>query len=1203
MKLKNLKEYQLNDVVKFNQELNPVLWEKDESLRPEVRDTLIKIAEDFQEFLGVNGYELDDITISGSNAGYTYTENSDIDLHLIVDMTKSEKSTIYRELFDAKKYQYNDLHDYRIDPHEVELYVQDANQEHISQGIYSVLNDEWISVPTRRQIEIDDMSVSSKFEDVKNRIEAAIKSDDLDHMNRIAKKIGEMRRSGLSKTGEFGPENLSFKILRNTGWLEKLKDARNDAKDKKLSIQEETNKKNTEKNIKDFVNFCIDWLDLDNAPEVNTVYDKKWSADKRTFGQFNAREGKITVNISGRHPVDAMRTIAHELVHYAQSEKESLPPGAGETGSRWENDANATAGQIMRDYVDVNPSAFSEDIKEASGYIPKNSKEANDPRFSHGLTVDIRPGEIERQAKKLGLTTDSSEIPMLLGRKNKKTVKESTESFFDEDLLEVAMNPTALQRWAETEGSDGIRAGFEAEIIMPDTESAERDYRIDKIPKDLDEVLNFFDLSDTGFIELEDVIVGNFLTWAEKKFKEKKNKSPEDDELMDFVEEEVSYGQWFEEEQIFLSTIADDYDHLVNWPQYIGGNDDLESLADEIQDVVKKSVYFGSSNADDNTYVIVDDESINPESSSDTGLEIISPPLPLQEMMNDFKNLKEFLNQKKAKTNRSTGLHINISLPESRKVDYVKLVLFSGDDYVLEQFNRRFNQYAKNALKTIESNVKSRKTGIFDPTDLFNTLKEGSIELASRILQQDVGEEKYTSIHLKQGYIEFRSPGGDWLNKDVNTLTNTTLRYARAMTIAGDPEFEKKEYLKKLYKLIDTKNPVQSLFVQYASGEIGKKDLLRMWSNKVLNSDKFTTVGQGETIDYFNVSNGKKSVVVRAKTAQDAEEWVTIVTGDFEFGDKLTTTKLASDEIPEKLKLQKRKDDLAKRIRQEVTIFLFVLEQPDGKYNLYVTEDSEEKARKRAANHPMVQTSENAQKMTLEKIISGRSVTNIEEYDFDIRRKTIKTKLKISFEDDQKNKKEVITPPFEFRTGGHTNKPKLRKEIHDVALPKIKSKYGENAQIEEIDFATSMGNFNILEEQSQKSYQPLKESLTHIDQSNSGGDLEAYVVNTSAPNMSNYLESQGVDQSIIQNLIKSYNTVGIIRNMHVDDEKRGKGHGSDLMNKAIESAYNNEAEAVILISDTAESNEFDLTDWYKNYGFEVIGNASGGDLLMILDEG
>lgn len=462
MNILELDTFQLDDVVKFNQTLNPKLWQRDETLRPEVRDTLLEIAEDFQEFLGVNGYDLKDITISGSNAAYTYTETSDIDLHLVVDMNKSEKSEIYRELFDAKKYQYNDLHDYKIGPHDIELYVQDAKQEHVSQGIYSVIGGEWVSVPNKRKPKIDDISVHSKFEDIKHRIDSAIKFGDLDKMNQLAKKIGEMRKSGLSKTGEFGPENLAFKMLRKSGHLGKLKIARNDAKDQRLSIQEEENKKKVNETINHFVDFCVEWLGLGNAPKINTVHDSKWSVDKGTFGQFNSDKGVITVSVGDRHPVDAMRTIAHELVHYAQNQLSPLPSIAGETGSRWENDANAVAGQIMRDYVDVNPDAFSDTISESSGYIPKNKKESNDPRYSHALTVDIKPGEVQRQAAKLGMTTDVTGRPPLLGKKKNRRKSDLKENLQIDVPSDEWLNKQI--RKAKEQGRDDFGVPYTGEI-------------------------------------------------------------------------------------------------------------------------------------------------------------------------------------------------------------------------------------------------------------------------------------------------------------------------------------------------------------------------------------------------------------------------------------------------------------------------------------------------------------------------------------------------------------------------------------------------------------------------------------------------------------------------------------------------------------------------------------------------------------------
>jgi hypothetical protein len=42
-------------------------------------------------------------------------------------------------------------------------------------------------------------------------------------------------------------------------------------------------------------------------------------------------------------------------------------------------------------------------ITECSGYIPKNKKEAKDPRWSNSLTVDIKPGAINKNLKALRL--------------------------------------------------------------------------------------------------------------------------------------------------------------------------------------------------------------------------------------------------------------------------------------------------------------------------------------------------------------------------------------------------------------------------------------------------------------------------------------------------------------------------------------------------------------------------------------------------------------------------------------------------------------------------------------------------------------------------------------------------------------------------------------------------------------------------------
>ena len=96
MNILELDSFNLADAVKFNDKLNPRLWSGNK-MRPEVREKLLAIAADFKESLGLSDLDVKDITVSGSNAGFTYTPHSDIDLHLVVRMP-DHCDEVYQEL-------------------------------------------------------------------------------------------------------------------------------------------------------------------------------------------------------------------------------------------------------------------------------------------------------------------------------------------------------------------------------------------------------------------------------------------------------------------------------------------------------------------------------------------------------------------------------------------------------------------------------------------------------------------------------------------------------------------------------------------------------------------------------------------------------------------------------------------------------------------------------------------------------------------------------------------------------------------------------------------------------------------------------------------------------------------------------------------------------------------------------------------------
>jgi hypothetical protein len=237
MQLNEFDSFSLSDAVHFHDELNPELFIGDK-LKPEVRDQLLLIAEDFMVHLGINNIDIQDITLSGSNAAYSYTKHSDIDLHILVDMNKFNDDPVYREFFDAKKTIYNDSHSITIGGIEVELYIQDNNVPVISLGEYSILRDSWIKLPRKRRAHISQVATKNKYSKLYKLSEYAMRSSNPDKIKNVIKTLKKYRQAGLDMGGEFSPENLAFKILRKKGIISRLYEKLQTLHDKKLSLPE-----------------------------------------------------------------------------------------------------------------------------------------------------------------------------------------------------------------------------------------------------------------------------------------------------------------------------------------------------------------------------------------------------------------------------------------------------------------------------------------------------------------------------------------------------------------------------------------------------------------------------------------------------------------------------------------------------------------------------------------------------------------------------------------------------------------------------------------------------------------------------------------------------------------------------------------------------------------------------------------------------
>ncbi len=225
-----------SDIVTVNKTLNPKLW-VDGTLKPEVAAKLEDIARAFEDFIGID-LDVIDYTITGSNANYTWTDYSDLDLHLIIPGTPTDDQ---RELFNAKKALWSEQHDISIKGLPVECYVQGEDEPHHSTGVYSLSKDQWLVEPKKVKPSVDDAAIEAKKDAILAQIEQALLSKDLDKLRTVKDKITQMRKAGLARAGEWSVENLVFKILRNLGLIDEITDKIRELEDAELSLEQQTN--------------------------------------------------------------------------------------------------------------------------------------------------------------------------------------------------------------------------------------------------------------------------------------------------------------------------------------------------------------------------------------------------------------------------------------------------------------------------------------------------------------------------------------------------------------------------------------------------------------------------------------------------------------------------------------------------------------------------------------------------------------------------------------------------------------------------------------------------------------------------------------------------------------------------------------------------------------------------------------------------
>lgn len=235
--------------LKTHDTLNPLLWDGFK-LKEDVESKLKKIAEVFLNMLNDDDVFINviDIVLVGSNTSYNYNDDSDIDLHFVVNLTVEES---YEELLKDRICQltcslFKEKYSPKINGVDVEVYVENLNNTpNMSEAKYS-LNNGWIKKPKKEEdLKIDQSLVNEAIikynvllEDIKNlndNLAFKTPEEKLTYINNLIEKIYTYRKE-LPKEGEFGSGNLAFKELRANGYLNLLKGLKTETENQIMSL-------------------------------------------------------------------------------------------------------------------------------------------------------------------------------------------------------------------------------------------------------------------------------------------------------------------------------------------------------------------------------------------------------------------------------------------------------------------------------------------------------------------------------------------------------------------------------------------------------------------------------------------------------------------------------------------------------------------------------------------------------------------------------------------------------------------------------------------------------------------------------------------------------------------------------------------------------------------------------------------------------
>ena len=512
------------------------------------------------------------------------------------------------------------------------------------------------------------------------------------------------------------------------------------------------------------------------------------------------------------------------------------------------------------------------------------------------------------------------------------------ESVEESILNEINMSPTSLEKFANTPFAKSMKVGFETEMYIPglggdeDGGDEEEDLDADEsFPRDASyrdrtrDVVEFFGGGNgvntrreinTALEELSEA----FLEYETEQFVEYKETTDYKDELLsqlgvediadaserdlenaeETVREEYLNNESDNNWRKFLSDedISTMYDFMrwtnrssgsitLYWPHmtYTRGDPEVD-IGDVVEDFKRTTGYkakssdgYHGASRDETTWIFEPDSSLdNPEDYGDGGIELVSPPMNLEDGLAALENVFDWAKSKGYYTNRTTGFHIGVSIPNQtmENIDHLKVIMLLGDEYVLKAFNRAGSRWTKSSFDQAKREVRGRNAKKNVPL-ILDKMRSGLQDIAKAEINKLLVPrgDRYVSVNIKPNYIEFRSAGGNYF-EEYEEIRKTMLRYVRVIGAAADSEDAKQEYQKKLYKFVSAgigeKDNTMQLFARYTAGNLDKDTLIKELRNAQERRKPATPLGSGPVDGFLEDAEGEQVVKINGNNPYEMIE-------------------------------------------------------------------------------------------------------------------------------------------------------------------------------------------------------------------------------------------------------------------------------------------------------------------------------------------